>query len=198
LTCGGAACLALRPPPAEKIQTVISGENNMKEKVLVAYASKCGSTGEIAKAAAEELAARGFTADVLLAENVKDISGYSAVVIGSAIRFGSWLPPALDFARCFREELRGRPVALFTAHIMALGESGEDQAARQAYIEPVLKDIAPVSAAFFAGKVDAEKLSFVEKTVGRLVGSPEGDRRDWNKIRAWAAQLPLSKEPDRS
>jgi menaquinone-dependent protoporphyrinogen oxidase len=198
LTCGGAACLALGPPPAEKIQTVISGENNMKEKVLVAYASKCGSTGEIAKAAAEELAARGFTADVLLAENVKDISGYSAVVIGSAIRFGGWLPPALDFARRFREELRGRPVALFTAHIMALGESGEDQAARQAYIKPVLKDIAPVSAAFFAGKVDAEKLSFVEKTVGRLVGSPEGDLRDWNKIRAWAAQLPLPKEPDRS
>ena len=163
----------------------------MNGKVLVAYATKCGSTGEIAKAIAEELAARGFTAEVKLAENVSDLSGYSAVVLGSAVRFGQWLGPGLGFAARYKEPLRGMPVAIFTAHIMALGESAADTAGRQAYIQPVLKEITPAAVAFFAGKSDPAKLTFVEKTVGRIVGSPEGDLRDWTKIRAWAGQLPF-------
>jgi menaquinone-dependent protoporphyrinogen oxidase len=191
LACGGAAYLAATPPPVEYLEDSISGEDIMEKKVLVAYASKCGSTGEIAKAAAEEIAAKGCQADVMLAEHVKGIHGYSAVVLGSAVRFGRWLPPAADFAARFQDALRAVPVALFTAHIMALGEGEADRASRQENIRPILGQIAPVSTAFFAGKVDPDKLSFLEKTVGRIVGSPEGDRRDWNKIRAWASQLPI-------
>ena len=191
LECGGATYRAATPPPVEKTETVISGENIMNGKVLVVYASKCGSTGEIAEALAGEIAARGRKVDVALAENVKDLSGYSAVVLGSAIRFGQWLSPAVEFAERFKEALRAVPVAIFTAHIMALGESKEDHAGRQAYIQPLLKEITPVSVAFFAGNVDADKLSFVEKTIGRMVGSPVGDQRDWTKIRAWASQLPV-------
>ena len=163
----------------------------MKGKVLVVYASKCGSTGEIAKAVAEEIAKRGPAADVMPVEKVTDLTGYSAVVLGSAVRFGQWLAPAVDFAARFKETLGTMPVAIFTAHIMALGESEEDRTGRQAYIQPVLKEIQPVSTAFFAGKVDPDKLSFVEKTIGRIVGSPEGDRRDWTKIRAWAGELSI-------
>jgi menaquinone-dependent protoporphyrinogen oxidase len=189
LVCGGAGYWAAMPPSVELLETTISGEKNMDGKVLVVYASKCGSTGEIAKALAGEIAKRGSAADVLLAENVKDISGYSAVVLGSAVRFGQWLAPAVDFATRFKEPLGTLPVAIFTAHIMALGEGEEDRARRQAYIQPVLEQIAPVATAFFAGCVDPEKLSFVEKTIGRIVGSPEGDKRDWEKIRAWAGEL---------
>lgn len=161
----------------------------MAGKVLVVYASKCGSTGEIAKAIAGEIATRGRTADVMPVEKVTDLTGYSAVVLGSAVRFGQWLSPAVDFATQFKDVLGTMPVAIFTAHIMALGETEQDRAGRQAYIAPGLKEIQPVSTAFFAGCVDPEKLSFVEKTIGRIVGSPEGDQRDWMKIRAWASQL---------
>jgi menaquinone-dependent protoporphyrinogen oxidase len=196
LGCAGTAYLAAAAPGVEKIETTISGEKNMNGKVLVAYATQCGSTGGIAEAIAEELAARGFTADVRLAENVADLSGYSAVVLGSAVRFGRWLGPAVGFAVRFKEPLHGLPVAIFTAHIMALGESAADTAGRQAYIQPVLKEITPAAAAFFAGSVDAGKLSFAEKTVGRIVGSPEGDLRDWTKIRAWAGQLFAAAQTD--
>jgi menaquinone-dependent protoporphyrinogen oxidase len=187
----GAAYVAAMTPPVEKMETKISGENIMAGKVLVVYATKCGSTGEIAKAVAEEIAKRGPVADVLPVEKVTDLAGYSAVVLGSAVRFGQWLAPAVDFAARFKEPLNKMPVAIFTAHIMALTESEKDRAGRQAYILPVLKEIQPVSTAFFPGKVDPDKLSFVEKTIGRIVGSPEGDRRDWTKIRAWAGQLPI-------
>ena len=192
LTCGGSAWLAATPPKqAEEMDITFPGEKDMNGKVLVAYATKCGSTGGIAKAVAEELAARGWAADVMPAESVKDLSGYSAAVIGSAVRFGRWLPPAMDFLARFGGGLSGLPVAVFTAHIFALGESAEDRAGREEYLKPVRQHIQPVAAAFFAGKVDADKLSLVEKTIGRIVGSPEGDLRDWTKIRAWAAGLPL-------
>jgi menaquinone-dependent protoporphyrinogen oxidase len=163
----------------------------MNGKVLVAYASKCGSTGEIAKAIAEEIARRGPAADVLPAEKVADLAGYSAVVLGSAVRFGQWLAPATDFAARFKEPLHKMPLAIFTAHIMALGDTEKDRASREAYLPPILNEIKPVSTAFFAGSVDPEKLSFLEKTIGRIVGSPEGDKRDWKKVRAWAGQLPI-------
>jgi menaquinone-dependent protoporphyrinogen oxidase len=106
---GGAAYWAAMPPPAEYLECSISGEDNMEKKVLVAYASKCGSTGETAKAVAEEIAARGKSVDVRPAENVKDISGYSAVVLGSAVRFGRWLPPAACSSRPAGVDLRMLP-----------------------------------------------------------------------------------------
>ncbi len=161
----------------------------MNGKVLVAYASKCGSTAEIANAIAGEIAARGRTADVLPADKVGDLAGYSAVVLGSAVRFGGWLAPAADFAARFQAPLRNLPTAIFTAHIMSLGESAEAQAGREEYLQPILKRLTPVSTAFFPGKVDPARLSFLEKGIGRIVGSPEGDLRDWTKIRAWASQL---------
>lgn len=143
--------MAAMTPPVELLATTISGEKKMGGKVLVGYVSKCGSTGEIAKALAEEIAARGSAVDVAPVEKVTDLTGYSAVVLGSAVRFGQWLAPAVDFAARFRETLGTMPVAIFTAHIMALGESEEDRAGRQAYIQPVLKVVTPVSTAFFAG-----------------------------------------------
>jgi menaquinone-dependent protoporphyrinogen oxidase len=189
MACGGGTFLAAMTPPVEFLETTISGEKKMNGKVLVVYASKCGSTGEIAKAIAEEIARRGPEADVAPVEKVTDLTGYSAVVLGSAVRFGQWLAPAVDFVIRFKEKLGAMPVAIFTAHILALGESEEARAGRQTYTQPVLKEIRPVSTAFFAGSVDPDKLSFLEKGIGRIVGSPEGDKRDWTKIRAWAAEL---------
>jgi hypothetical protein len=34
--------------------------------------------------------------------------------------------------------------------------------------------------------MDMSKLSFIDRTVARMVGSKDEDARDWNKIRAWA------------
>ena len=54
------------------------------------------ATGEVARALAEAFAARGRMADVQLVKHVKDISPYSAVIVGSAIRMGHWLPEAVE------------------------------------------------------------------------------------------------------
>ena len=53
--------------------------------VLVAVASRHGSTREIADAIAQELRMQGVDADVRHVEDVPDLNSYDAVVLGSAI-----------------------------------------------------------------------------------------------------------------
>ncbi len=80
----------------------------MTGKVLVAYASRAGSTAEVAQAVAEVLRARsgGDTVDVLPVKiGQRPQPCYRAVIAGSAIRMGKWLPEAVEFvaknqARC--------------------------------------------------------------------------------------------------
>lgn len=54
-------------------------------KVLVAYASKRGSTAEIAEAVAKALAEAGLDVDCIKSDDVSDVSPYDAVVLGSAV-----------------------------------------------------------------------------------------------------------------
>mgnify|MGYP000427087161 CR=1 FL=1 len=55
------------------------------------------SDAEVAQAIAQEIAAQGRAADVRRVEDDPDSSAYGAVVVGSAVRFGKWLPKATKF-----------------------------------------------------------------------------------------------------
>lgn len=161
----------------------------MNRKVLVAYASRAGSTGEVAQAIAERLCAQGFDAQVRPVADVGSLDGFQAVVLGSAIRYGAWLPEMLKFAQAQRAALAVLPVAVFTVHMQALDDSLASRGTRSGYSQAVRALVAPRDEAFFAGKVDPATLSFLERMAVKLVQSPVGDRRDWPRIRAWADGL---------
>jgi len=61
------------------------------------------------------------------------------------------------------------------------------------YLQPVLKkapQVKPVSAAFFAGKLDYDTLDILSRLfVQVIIGAKPGDYRNWDAIRAWAAGL---------
>jgi ABC-type uncharacterized transport system involved in gliding motility auxiliary subunit len=81
------------------------------KKVLVAYASRYGSTAEVAQAIGARLGERDMAVDVKNVEEVKDLAGYSAVVVGSAVRVGRWLPAATKFVQQHKSALSGVPLA---------------------------------------------------------------------------------------
>ncbi|MBA7710139.1 hypothetical protein ES703_119071 [subsurface metagenome] len=60
-------------------------------KVLVTYASKYGSTAEVAEKVAEILRSKGLEVDLSRAKAVADISSYDAVILGSPFRAFRWL-----------------------------------------------------------------------------------------------------------
>jgi menaquinone-dependent protoporphyrinogen oxidase len=168
----------------------------MNTKILVTYASRAGSTAEIAEAISKTLAQNGTQVDLLLLQDVKDLSPYHAIVLGSAIRGSKWLPEAMDFIQAHRAELLKKHVATFTVCItLAMSNKEQYRQAVAAWIEPVRRQVRPVSEGLFPGMLDFRKLPLTLDTLKlRLVVAlgifPRQDRRDWNAIRVWAEGLP--------
>jgi menaquinone-dependent protoporphyrinogen oxidase len=67
--------------------------------VLVTYATKHGSTHEIAEAIANTLVNRGIPTDAVAVDTIADVGLCEAVVLGSAVYMGRWLKEATEFAR---------------------------------------------------------------------------------------------------
>ena len=173
--------------PKENVEV----RKNMKKKVLVTYASKYGSTGGVANAIGKELCSKGTTADVVLIKNAGSITSYQGVVIGSAIYMGKWMPEAVDFVKKNRDILRQVPVAYFLVCITMSPPTEKNRAKVLSYMDPILKavpEVKPVVIETFAGALDYNNLSWLNKKILKSKGSPEGDFRDWNAIRTWARE----------
>jgi menaquinone-dependent protoporphyrinogen oxidase len=160
----------------------------MSKKVLIAYATRCGSSIGVAQAVGETIAKNGVAVDVNPIKELTGIAGYDAIILGSAVRMGQWLPEAVGFVKTHQSALSQIPVAIFSVHIMNMGDSPESIAGRQVYTVPVRDLITPCAEAFFPGQLDASNLSFFERMLGRMVGSPEGDFRDWEAVNGWAVE----------
>ncbi len=154
-------------------------------KVLVAYASRCGSTEDIARALAEDLKGRGLAVDLRTVDKVPTLTGYQAVILGSAVRFGKWLPEAVQFVRDHHAGLKRVPAAFFTVHIRNTGTDEASRKARNAYLDPVHALIRPNTEVFFAGRMDLSRLSFAERLLGKVMKARNVDMRDWSAVHAW-------------
>lgn len=167
----------------------------MNHKILVTYASRAGSTAEIAQVIGQVLSESGAQVDVLAMQAVTDLAPYQAVVAGSALQKFKWLPEAAAFVRTHREALAQKSFAMFTVGIsIAVSDTEKSRSAASKWVAPVRALVNPLSEAFFAGLMDLSKLprnpetAVLDKLV-RLGIFPKDDRRDWNAIRAWAAEL---------
>ena len=164
-------------------------------KILVTYASRTGSTAEIAEAIGKTLTQGGAQVDVLPMQDVKDLSLYRAVVAGSAIRKSKWLPEAMQFVQTHRSELGQKPFATFTVCItLAMSNTDQYRQAVKQWIQPVRAQVSPVSEGLFAGRLDFSKLpltfdTLLLRAVVALGVFPKGDRRDWKSISKWADGL---------
>jgi menaquinone-dependent protoporphyrinogen oxidase len=163
-------------------------------KVLVAVASKHGSTREIADAIVEELRNSAIDADLRDVSEVSTIRGYGAIVLGSAVYMGDWLPEARSFPEHHRVALSKLPVWLFSS-----GPLGADDP--QPHDDPK-RLAAPIGRVevrdhrVFVGKLDREGLGFGERVAVKMVRAalgdyraPYGDFRDWDDIRSWAREI---------
>jgi menaquinone-dependent protoporphyrinogen oxidase len=155
-------------------------------RVLVAYATRAGSTAEVAERVAQRLCAAGLSAEAKPVDEVTDLTAYDAAVLGSGIYYGTWLGSMTAFVQAEAERLQRIPVAFFTLHMLNLGDTPEAQDKRAQYTAAARAAVSPVEEAFFAGRVDPSRLNLIERIAVRVVGSPVGDQRDWSRIEAWA------------
>jgi menaquinone-dependent protoporphyrinogen oxidase len=161
------------------------------KKVLVAYASKYGSTAGIAERVGQALREAGLEAEVQHAEKVDDLAPYGAVVLGSAVYAGQWLKEAATFLTENEAALAERPVWLFSSGPTGEGDPVELMKGWRfpENLQPVADRIGVRDLAFFGGVLDPQKLSFPEKMIVRALKAPTGDFRDWDSIEAWAGSV---------
>jgi menaquinone-dependent protoporphyrinogen oxidase len=158
-------------------------------RVLIAYASRTGSTAEVAASIAEEFRESDIAADVRAVTKVTDLAPYDAVIVGSGIRAGRMMPEAVTFLQLNQSALSKIPVAYFVVCLTMREDTPENREIVMNYIEPVLNklpQIEPVNVGLFGGTMDYKKLPFVQRVLVRMMRFAEGDYRDWNAISNWA------------
>lgn len=158
-------------------------------KVLIAVASKHGSTREIALAITRELQGADIAVDILdlAAGEITNIGGYDAIILGSAIYAGNWLPEAKLFAQKYHDELSRLPVWIFSS-----GPLGADNPQPHDDPEKLAVPMGQVRARdhrVFVGKVDPAELGLGERLIVKMVRAPKGDFRDWEEIKGWGRQI---------
>jgi menaquinone-dependent protoporphyrinogen oxidase len=165
----------------------------MIERILIAYASGCGATAEVAEAIGRVLRDEGATVDVRAVREVRGLGDYRAVVLGTAIRVGRPLPEAVEFIHRHREALRGLPVAVFSLGITMREDTPEHRQQTSEFLAPMLRHLPPpVALGLFAGQIDHSRLPPAWRWLARQDKSGqfgEGDWRNWQAIHAWAGTL---------
>jgi len=157
--------------------------------VLVAYASKRGSTAEIAETVAATLRREGLGVCLERCEDVKSLDGYDAVVLGSAVYMKRWRGDARDFLKKHRKALRQLPFWVFSS-----GPVGDPANDNPEWNEPPklaekIEEMGGRAHVVFGGCLPSEPKNFMERAM--VDGTPREyrDRRDWGEIRAWAKQI---------
>jgi menaquinone-dependent protoporphyrinogen oxidase len=162
----------------------------MTNSVLVGYATRYGSTEEVAQVVAETLREAGNGVDLQTLRGVRSLANYRAIVLGAPLFMFHWHKDALGFLSHYRGELLNRPVAVFALgpvhdpHDENEWRDSRAQLAKELAKFPWFK---PIAIEMFGGKYDPARLGFpLNKMAGK---EPASDVRDWPAIRAWAMEL---------
>jgi menaquinone-dependent protoporphyrinogen oxidase len=162
----------------------------MSASVLVTYATRYGSTQEVAEEVAAMLREHGLEVDIQPVQNVRSLGGYRAVVLGAPFYMSHWHRDARHFLAKQRVALTTRPIAIF-----ALGPLHADEQEFQKVHEQLDHELTKFpwltvkAVEIFGGKIDPAKMHFPFNHM------PAGDVRNWTTIRAWASELAAKLQP---
>jgi menaquinone-dependent protoporphyrinogen oxidase len=156
-------------------------------RVLVTAASRHGGTGEIATIIGQALTDAGLETEVKPLRALDGVAGYNAVVLGSGVYVGRWIPEAREFVRRHQIELRGRPVWLFSSG--PIGSPTPKPEGDPTEIAELVASIRARGHRVFAGRLEKGKLGIGERLIVGAVHAPDGDFRDPDAIRAWVREI---------
>jgi menaquinone-dependent protoporphyrinogen oxidase len=186
-----------KPDPGSGLsEAKYKGKNDLK--IVVAYESEHGSTGEIAFNIEKILRENGHEASTRRISDIHDLDSYHAIIIGSPVRYDRWMPAARKFIQEKSEILAAMPVAYFFTSLALAVESEKSEKNAVKYAEKICSlapEIKPVSIGMFAGVLDYSRFSFLFrmflKAVFAMIGLREGDYRDWGAVEEWVMEIHL-------
>ena len=162
----------------------------MKPSVLVTFATRYGSTREVAQSIADTLKESGIEVDFQPIREVRSVEKYQAVVLGAPLYMFRWHKDARRFLSKHRKEIVQRPIAIF-----ALGPIHDEEKEWQDVQKQLDKALAkypwlnPAAVEIFGGRFDPARLRFPYSFLPAMKKIPASDIRDWAKIKSWAENL---------
>ncbi|MFD7611634.1 flavodoxin domain-containing protein [Streptomyces sp. NPDC059828] len=156
------------------------------KRILIAYGSRHGATSGIAEEIGSALREDGYEAAVLPAGDVRDVSGYDAVVLGGSVYAGRWHRDASRFARLHAADLGHRPVWMFSSGPV-------DSSAEQHDLPPVRDVVRHMERLHarehitFGGSITASTPGWIARYLVRHAAA--GDFRNPEQIQDWAHHI---------
>lgn len=165
-------------------------------KVLVAYATAHGSTAEVAERISSILQKRGISATSANVQNVANVDGYDAFILGTAVHAGTWLPDMTAFVKRTAANMDQKPVYVWVNCIRVIEQFGYDHVVEYYMVPEALAGLNVRDKTAFAGKLRLDEVDWNERwtLAARYDGTTwpsnfDGDFRDWDKIAAWADKV---------
>jgi menaquinone-dependent protoporphyrinogen oxidase len=180
-------------------------------KALIVYGTRYGATELTANEIADVFRQEGLDVKVvnLKDEEVKDISDYDLVLVGSGIKIKKWTKEPEKFLKKFQKELANKKTAIFIScgAKYPLDEKAdvetEIEYARTNYLEgkAAKYNLQPIALGLFGGVYNFNKMGwFFRKTLSAVKPQLEAadvpetepglyDTRDVNAIRSWAKEV---------
>src|SRR6186997_3486912 len=160
-------------------------------RILIGYASRFGSTRDIAIRIAGTVRTRGNDVDLRSVDAISDFDRYDAVVFGSGVYDGSWTAEAIELVRRHAAVLARKPVWLFS-----VGSFGDRHPIVGGLIKKEPKEISefeqllhPRDYRVFAGVIDLDHWPAWGRLLFKALGGHAGDNRPWPDIDAWAEKI---------
>lgn len=160
-------------------------------KVLVTYASSHGATAGIARTITNLLRDNGLVVLLKRMEDDPAVNEADAVVFGSAVYIGDWLPKAVEFVKRHEVELCQRPCWVFSSGPTGGGNPVEllNGSLLPESVQEIIERVDPREVVVFHGKIDLRRLTKNERTIVKAAKIPKGDYRNWHAIKFWAQHI---------
>lgn len=154
--------------------------------VLVSVASRHGATAEIGEAVALAIAEHGHFVDVIDPDEVDKVTDFDAVVLGSAVYAGRLAVSLRALVQRQSGQLRQRPVWLFWS-----GPVGDPPmpVTPPDDVGTIASSIGARESRCFVGRLERTGLDLSERALVALTHAEQGDFRDFDDVRAWAATV---------
>ena len=159
-----------------------------EEKILVGYATRYGSTRDVAEIIGDQLSGLGYDFKVSGLMEKIDLSDIDAVFLGSPLHLGKWLPEAREFVQSRKNELNRIPVITFTTGITIAEPSEHNLLKAKFAIDDISQYIIPFDSGFFAGRISRDLLNESDLQLIKMAKILDGDYIDPEKIKEWVTE----------
>jgi len=156
-----------------------------KEKILVCYATRYGSTKEVVEIIGDRLSELGYNVRISGLMEKIDLSDVDLVFIGSPLHLGKWLPEAKEFIQFRKNELNRIPVITFTTGITIADPTEHNMLKAGFAIDEISVYVIPLASGFFAGKISRDLLDDTDMQLVKMARIQDGDYIDPEKIKEW-------------